>query len=118
MTPDPSREATRAGRALAGLDRIEAEMRRIGFWTDDPPDLLADYADGTRRSFLDAPTFELWLQVVFLHNARAAARAGALPASSEVGTMAMRQYDYHAHVPEAQTLLALLHEFDAIITRE
>jgi hypothetical protein len=29
--------------------------------------------------------------------------------------MAMRQYDYHSFVPEAQDLLQLLYDFDAIV---
>lgn len=115
----PDRPApSRAERALAQLDLVEAEMRRIGFWSDDPPDLLADYAAGARQSFLDAPTFELWLQTVFLPNARTAARAGTLPASSQVCTMAVRQYDYHSHIPVAQALLSLLCDFDAIIEEQ
>jgi hypothetical protein len=27
----------------------------------------------------------------------------------------MRQYDYHSHIPEAQNLLTLLSEFDALV---
>ena len=101
--------------AAAQLDTIEAEMKRIGYWKDDPPDLLAEYRAGRMRSFLDAPTFELWLQCVFLPNARAAAAARNLPNGSQVGLMAQRQYDYHSHIPEAQPLLNLLHRFDAIV---
>ncbi|MCB9895144.1 MAG: YqcC family protein [Planctomycetes bacterium] len=107
---------SKAKSALAKLDEIEAEMKRIGFWSEDPPDLLADYQAGTRQSYLDAPTFELWLQCVFLVNAREAALANALPAGSQVGEMARRQYDYHEVVPEAEKLLKLLHQFDRIIT--
>ncbi len=101
--------------AAARLDDIEAEMKRIGYWKGDPPDLLAEYQAGRMRSFLDAPTFELWLQCVFLPNARAAAAARNLPSGSQVGLMAQRQYDYHSHIPEAQPLLNLLHRFDAIV---
>jgi uncharacterized protein YqcC (DUF446 family) len=101
--------------ALAQLDAIEREMKRVGHWAEDPPDLQAEVAAGNVRSFLDAPSFELWLQCIFLPNARAAARSGALPSQSQVGLMAMRQYDYHSHVEEAQPLLKLLYEFDAIV---
>jgi uncharacterized protein YqcC (DUF446 family) len=99
------------------LDQIEAQMRRIGYWADTPPNLLADYDNGTRRTYLDAPSFELWLQCVFLARAREALRTGALPPQSTVGSMAMRQYDYHSVVPEAQTLLQLLNEFDQLINQ-
>ena len=97
------------------LDKIEAEMKRIGYWQDDPPDLQAEVAAGRIRTSLDAPTFELWLQTIFLPNARYAAQTDALPRESQVGLMAMRQYDYHDHVPKAQPLLAMLREFDAIV---
>jgi uncharacterized protein YqcC (DUF446 family) len=100
---------------LAKLDAIEAEMKRIGFWSADPPDLQAQIQSGELRSYLDAPSFELWLQCVFPPNARAAAQANELPNESQVGLMAMRQYDYHDHIPEAQPLLRQLQEFDRMI---
>lgn len=105
--------ARRLASLAALLDAVEAELRRIGWWSADPPPLREQFARGELRSFLDAPSFELWLQCVFLPNARAAVAADALPPSSSVGVMAMRQYDYHSHVPEAQDLLALLSRFDA-----
>ena len=98
------------------LDRIEAEMRRIGFWTSDAPD-LPEVREGRSKSYLDAPSFELWLQQVFLPNARRAAAEASLPRESNVGTMAMRQYDYHSSVPEAQDLLQLLRDFDELVER-
>ena len=101
----------------ATLDEIETEMRRIGYWHSDPPDLLARCASGEIRSYLDAPSFELWLQCVFLPNARQMLRDDRLPPSSSVGVMAMRQYDYHSYVEEAQTLLQLLNRFDAELNR-
>ncbi len=99
------------------LDGVESEMRRIGFWHEAPPDLLADYDAGRRRTYLDAPSFELWLQAVFLPRARAAVATGDLPAHSSVGTMALRQWDYHEHVAEAQPVLRLLHQFDEAVER-
>ncbi len=90
------------------LDEIEAEMKRIGFWTGDPPTFTVTH-------YLEAPTFELWLQCIFLPNARRAAAEDRFPSTSQVGLMAMRQYDYHEYVEAAQPLLALLREFDRII---
>ncbi len=101
--------------AAAKLGEIEAEMKKIGYWTANPPDLRADYESGKLKTFLDAPSFELWLQCVFLVNAREAAKADELPASSDVGLMALRQYDYQSRVDEAQDLLRLLNEFDEIV---
>ena len=96
------------------LDEIEAEMRKIGFWAENPPDLLEQYSSGKMRTYLDAPAFELWLQCVFLPNARRAVATQSLPRDSNVGVMAMRQYDYHSIVPEALRLVSLLHEFDRL----
>jgi uncharacterized protein YqcC (DUF446 family) len=110
-----SGSSERCDAALAQLDAIERELKRIGCWAKDPPDLQAEVAAGKIRSFLEAPSFELWLQCIFLPNARAAARSGALPSRSQVGLMAMRQYDYHSHDEAAQPLVKLLHDFDAIV---
>ena len=99
------------------LDEIEAEMKKIGFWQENPPDLQAAFASGKMRSYLDAPSFELWLQCIFLPNARRAVRTGTLPKDSQVGVMAMRQYDYHSVVPEAERLVSLLHEFDGMVKK-
>ena len=95
-------------RVLAKLDEIEEEMRRIGYWAQKPPQFSVE-------SYLDAPSFELWLQCIFMPNAREAAAEDSYPRQSQVGVMAMRQYDYHSHIEEAQTLLRLLGEFDRII---
>lgn len=92
------------------LDEIEAEMRRIGYWSSSPPELL-----GKVRSYLEAPSFELWLQQVFLPRARDAILSRNLPRDSSVGVMAMRQYDYHSHVEQAQPLVQMLSGFDALI---
>ena len=79
------------------------------------PDLQAALARGEITSFLDAPSFELWLQCIFLPNARSAIDTNSLPDDSQVGLMAMRQYDYHSSMPEAQPLVNLLHEFDGLV---
>lgn len=99
------------------LDQIEAEMRRIGYWQESLPDFQAKVAYGELRSFLDAPSFETWLQTVFIPNARRAVETDMLPADSQVGLMAMRQYDYHSSVPEAHGLMRLLSEFDDLVRR-
>lgn len=110
----------RSRAVLAKLDEIELEMRRIGFWDDGlDVSLIHERATAHTREQHRSPAtimpFEHWLQAVFVPSARHAALTNALPASSQVGLMAMRQYDYHSHVPEAQRLLALLHEFDSLI---
>lgn len=93
---------------LSRLDEIEAEMKRIGFWCENPP-----FFEVT--SYIEAPSFELWLQCVFIPNAREAAGKGEYPEKSQVGLMAMRQYNYHTFLDKAQKLLCLLNQFDKII---
>ncbi len=100
---------------LLMIDKIETEMKRIDYWVDNPPNLEADVASGTIRSFLDAPSFELWLQCIFIPNVKRAVKNDNLPAESQVGFMAMKQYHYHSIVEAAQPLLSLLHEFDNLI---
>ena len=97
------------------LDEVESEMKAIGFWADNPPDLQAGIAQGQIKNYLDAPSFELWLQTVFLPNARKAVTANNLPRQSQVGLMAMRQYDYHSSVPKAHRLMELLSRFDKLV---
>ena len=97
------------------LDEIEGELRRIGYWSQKQIDPFKHLSEGEAPSYLNASSFEAWLQFVFLPNARQAVEKRALPRSSQVGLMAKRQYDYHSHVPEAQDLVRLLHEFDSMI---
>jgi len=99
------------------IDLIESELKRLGFWSNDPPKLRSKYATGEMKTYLDAPTFELWLQQVFIPNARDAVATGELPKHSNVGVAAMRQYDYHSNVPEARNLLAMLSDFDEMVER-
>ena len=99
------------------LDQIEAEMKRIGYWQESPPDLQAKAVRGELRSYLDAPSFESWLQTIFLPNARRAVETDSLPADSQVGVIAMRQYDYHSSVSEAHGLMRLLCDFDELVRR-
>jgi uncharacterized protein YqcC (DUF446 family) len=113
LLPDAKRESLE--RLAAKVAEIEAEMKRIGFWTEDVPDLQAKARSGELHHFLNAPSFERWLQQIFIPNTRQAIEHNTLPAQSQVGLMAMRQYDYHSFIPEAQTLLELLHQFDQLV---
>ena len=90
------------------LDEIETEMKNINFWSNNPPKFEP-------TNYLDAPSFELWIQCIFLPNARKAVINKEYPKKSQVGLMAMKQYNYHTYVEKAQTLLKLLYEFDEII---
>ena len=81
-------------------------MKAIGFWQEPPP-----HSTG----FLDETGFEAYLQSAFLPAARKRIAADDLPEKSQVGLMALRQYDYHSSVPEAFPLMRLLHEFDDLV---
>ena len=92
---------------------IEAEMRRLGIWSEDPPgeeEVLAGGAFGHT-----AVPFEHWIQVVLLARLRAVA-AGTLeaPRSSSVGTQALREWD---GLEELEHLRSLLSRLDGIIVR-
>ena len=109
----------KAQAVLEKLDEIEREMREISFW-DESLDLddISSKAERIIREEKKSPVgsmpFEQWLQAIFIPNARSAAESSNLPASSQVSIMAIREYDYHSHTPEAQRLLGLLREFDAL----
>ncbi|SEI14092.1 Uncharacterized conserved protein YqcC, DUF446 family [Rheinheimera pacifica] len=102
------KQSEKGKKVLSALDDIEAEMKKIGFWKENPPDVKVG-------NYIEAPSFELWLQCVFLPNARKAAQTGEYPDGSQVGLMAMREYDYHSCVEEALTLVSLLNDFDKLV---
>ena len=104
-----------AGPFLAKLDAIELELRVLGWWRSEPVDPFAHLTPDEPRSYLDASSFEEWLQFVFLPGARGFARGGTLPATSHVGDMARQHYDYQTNVAEAQTLIQLLSAFDEMV---
>lgn len=91
---------------LAKLGEVEAEMKAIGYWSS------------TELPELEQNTFEHWLQFKFLPTARQRIEHYDFPGDTNVGVMAMRQYDYHAYVPEAQHLYLLLTEFDKLVREE
>ncbi len=103
---------------LAQLDKIKAEMKRIGFWSDKTEEFQAKIDRGEVKSFMDAPTFELWLQLIFIPHARQWSIDDTLPDASNVGELGRRQYDYMSCVPEAEELLYLLREFDEIFAKD
>ena len=95
------------------LELIEGEMRRIGFWSNQ--DL--DYDLPESSSYMDCPSFEVWLQFVFVPNAKKAVAMRLFPSESQVGVAAMRQYDYQSIVEEALPLVQMLHEFDRLVNQ-
>ncbi len=102
---------TDAKAVAAKLDQIEAEMRRIGIWSEKAP---SPEQFQSQRAFLtDTMAFEQWLQFVFLPHAREAVIGEfPFPTSSSVGTRAVKEFDGSA---ESQRLGTLLSEFDGLI---
>jgi uncharacterized protein YqcC (DUF446 family) len=92
------------------ISAIEAEMMRIGFWQADP--LRPEQYDFKAAFGMDTMAYSQWLQFVFIPRVRALLDGGGpWPATSQVGTQAIREFD---GVHEASTLISLLCEFDAL----
>jgi uncharacterized protein YqcC (DUF446 family) len=94
----------------AKLAEIEAEMKRIGYWRNEPleidPTTLGQAFGGPQMPYSD------WLQFVFLPNAGEIVRErGDFPANSMVGTKAIREFDGN---DEASGLVTMLCEFDSM----
>lgn len=91
------------------LDEIEAEMRRIGMWQEEP--LRPEQMEFTQAFAMDTMAFSQWLQFIFLPRVREAVAANHFPGSSSVGAQAVREFD---GVNEASGLITLLSEFDGL----
>lgn len=93
-------------------DAIEAEMRRIGMWTADPPSEETVLAGGAFG--LGTVAFDTWLQVVFVPRLRqAAAGSFPLPKNSNVGAQATREWN--GETRDVETLLGLVLDVDDLI---
>jgi len=91
------------------IDRIEAEMRQVGFWREQP--LRPEQLEFKKAFAMDTMTFAQWLQFVFVPRVREAIAANSFPSSSSVGAQAVREFDGDL---EAARLVELLSEFDAL----
>ena len=94
-------------------DEIEAEMRRVGMWRENPPseeEVLSGGAFG-----LGTVAFDTWVQVVFVTRLRQVADGVfPIPEASSVGTQANREWD-GAGGPDRDRLLGLLLDVDDLI---
>lgn len=95
------------------LAEIEAEMRRVGLWQDEPlPPEAYDYALAFAR---DTMAFHQWLQFVFIPQAiEMVENYAELPKKSEVSlaaSQALEGWDQGAR------LVQLLREFDELLAR-
>lgn len=96
--------------ALAAVAAIEAELRRLGWWSAQPPapEDLCDPGPFGMRSL----TPEQWLQFVLIPRVReAAAGAHSFPRGSSVALWAMRELSADEGV---EPLQQLLRRFDAL----
>jgi uncharacterized protein YqcC (DUF446 family) len=92
------------------LDRIETQMRASGLWQSEP--LRPEQFDFHSAFAMDTMAFEQWLQFVFIPRVRDAVASNSFPSSSSVAAQAVREFDT---VPQANGLVSLLSEFDALI---
>jgi uncharacterized protein YqcC (DUF446 family) len=98
----------------AKIDAIEAEMKRIGLWQSEPlpPEQFVDAG----AFGINTMAFEQWLQFVFVPRVRQiVAENGEYPEESQVGVMAIRNFD---GFEEAAELTRMLGAFDALIEGE
>ena len=89
-------------------DQLEAELRRMGAWSEDPPsedEVVAGGAFG-----MGSVPYETWIQVVLVARLReVAAGEMELPPGSSVGVHAVREFD---GAPDHDHLIHLLIEVD------
>lgn len=96
-------------KAAQYADQIEAEMRRIALWQNQP--LRPGQMDFKQAFGMDTMAFSQWLQFVFLPRVREAVASNNFPDGSSVGAQAVREFDGFS---EADQLVTLLSEFDAL----
>lgn len=90
------------------ISEIEAEMKRIGYWSDEP---LPEEAYEFQQAFaMDTMAFSQWLQFILIPRVRTIIEEkDDFPSDSMVGTQAVREFDGDA---TASGLVTLLSEFD------
>ncbi|MEX2213603.1 MAG: YqcC family protein [Phycisphaeraceae bacterium] len=95
------------------IDGIEAEMRNLGCWTDEPaPPEKLDFSDAFA---MDRMAFTQWLNWIFVPRVREIiAQRGQFPSRSMVAAQAVREFDGWN---ESSQLLTLLAAFDDFIER-
>lgn len=107
--PDSNPPSPKAEKVLEKLGEIEAEMRQIGWWQNEP--LKPEQYQFHTAFAMDTMSFSQWLQFVFIPKVKEAAKANQFPAKSQVGAQAVREFDT---IPDASRLVTLLIEFDAL----
>lgn len=92
---------------------IERELRVLGMWKAVPP---SDEDLSSREPFcVDTLDFDQWLQWIFLPRMKTILEQDlALPSAS--GILEMAEMVYAGQVAQTRTLMALLAQFDLLIT--
>lgn len=94
-------------------DKIEAEMKRAGYWRDEP--LPPEMYHFTQAFAMDTMSFSYWLQFIFIPRVRSIiAEKGQFPSRSMVGVQALREFDGD---DAANELVTLLIGFDDLFDR-
>lgn len=108
--PDAEKPRDKYELAAQNLDAIEQEMKNIGYWQAEP--ISKDAYDFEEAFASDTMTFSQWLQFILVPNVRLLiGRKGNFPKSSDVGIVAVKEFDGDG---KASKLVSLLNEFDAI----
>lgn len=90
------------------LNEIEAEIKRIGYWRDEP--LPPEAYEFTQAFAMDTMPYAHWLEFIFIPRVREIiAEKGSFPSRSMVGAQAIREFDGDY---DAAQLVTLLNEFD------
>lgn len=93
---------------------IERELRLLGWWQETAPS--AEALASPEPFCVDTLTFEQWLQWIFLPRMKMLLESAA-PLPSVSGIQAMAEMVYQQQPGIARRLLALLGEFDRLLTR-
>jgi uncharacterized protein YqcC (DUF446 family) len=112
MTEPSADDLTRA-QAQGMIAEIEAEMKRIGYWSPEAP---PPEAYSFQKAFaMDTMSFSEWLQFVFIPRVHQVIDEKApFPQNSMVGAQAIREYDGN---DTADHLVDLLLSFDRLFTK-
>ena len=95
------------------LEGIEAEMRRLELWSEQPPTVEALASE--QPFCVDTLSFQQWLQYVFLSTLRAIIdQQGALPETCQVAPMA--EMAFTGSGEDTRVLLDLLCRVDSCLS--
>jgi uncharacterized protein YqcC (DUF446 family) len=101
-------------RAAEKIAAIEAEMKVMGLWSQEP---LPEAAYTFQQAFAaDTMAFTQWLQFILIPRVRTIIEQGGdFPQGSMVGVQAVREFDGYNRAARLSTLLS---EFDALFNKK